>query len=212
MERSESRFGSEIGELSMKNFFYLAICLFLFANCSTTSTVKNDVNATNVNVTNVSVANVNSAASNQQAANVETKTESEEVKLHDPMKMSRENIEIGKNKKGGAAEPINATSAFTNAADNSTISSSMNAQGVPIETRAFRDNPLLLKVEKSLENPKNPQIKVFLKNGKVINLPANKISNPSNASANEILIAVGALPKPAPQKNEAKTEIEKSEQ
>ena len=196
----------------MKNFFYLAIGLFLFANCSTTSTVKNDVKATNVNVTNVNVANINSAPANQQAANVETKTESEEVKLHDSMKMSKDNFEIGKDKKGGDAEPIKATPSLTNAADDSVISASMNAQGVPVETRAFRDNPLLLKVEKSLENPKKPQIKVFLKNGKVVNLPADKISNPSTASANEILIAVGALPKPAPQKNEAKTEIEKSEQ
>jgi hypothetical protein len=211
--KNESRIEGEVGELLMKKIFYLAVVLVFAANCSSESAVKK----TSVNTSN----NVNSSVANQtvSAANVETKSTEPNVadannapKLEDTMRVSREYIDREGRKKGGDPEPIKATNAFTNAADNSVISSTMNAQGVPIETRVFKDNQQLAKIEKSLENPKNPQIKVFLKNGKVVNLSSDKISNPSTASANEILIAVGALPKPAPQKNEAKTEIEKSEQ
>ncbi len=70
----------------------------------------------------------------------------------------------------------------------------MNKQGQPIETRTFKSNPLLAKVERIYTTLDNPTVRVYLKDGKVINLPKGKIDNIFSASAQEILNAVGTAP------------------
>ncbi len=85
----------------------------------------------------------------------------------------------------------NARRVLTAAPDNSEISTEMNKQGQPIETRTFKDHPSLVKVVRTYVTLENPQVKVYLKNGKVLDLPKGKIDNIFNVPADEILTAVG---------------------
>jgi hypothetical protein len=81
------------------------------------------------------------------------------------------------------------------AADNSEIFIALNEKGA-VETRIFKSNPLLAKIEKSTVG-RNVQLKVYLKNGKVIPVAAEKIGNFTNDSAEQILQAAGVVaPKP----------------
>jgi len=81
------------------------------------------------------------------------------------------------------------------AADNSEILTVLNEKGV-VETRTFKRNPLLAKIEKTTVG-RNVQLKVYLKNGKAIAVPSEKIGNFAGDSAEQILQAAGFVsPKP----------------
>lgn len=200
----------------MKKFFYLAIVAIFLANCSSPPTVEKKTNSAARNTNSESSDNSSLAQTNQPNTNAEVRPPQTNVAQILSPAVSKQNADISEKKRAISGdknpEPIAAIPLTTAAPDNSEISGTMNSQGVPIETRTFKNNPLLSKVEKIYTDANNPNTKVYLKNGKVINLPPGKIGNASTASASEILVAVGAIPKAAPSKNEAKSEIEKKEQ
>ncbi len=101
----------------------------------------------------------------------------------------------GQGKRGSVA-PIdpNARRILTAAPDNSEISTEMNKEGQPIETRVFNNNALLAKVERIYVSLDNPTIKIYLKNGKIVDLRQGKLDNILTASADEILKAAGITP------------------
>ena len=78
---------------------------------------------------------------------------------------------------------------MTAAPDNSEVTSEMNDKGQPLETRTFKKHRVLAKIERI--DLDNRNIKVYLKNGKVVNLPEGKIEDFLTAPANDILKAVG---------------------
>jgi hypothetical protein len=65
------------------------------------------------------------------------------------------------------------------------------------ETRIFKSDPVLAKVEKIMDG-KTTKYKVYLKNGKVLDAPAEKMSNMDALAPASILDAVGMTPKPPP--------------
>jgi hypothetical protein len=71
------------------------------------------------------------------------------------------------------------------------------------ERRTFKNHPKLLKVEKVTEGTKK-SIKVFLTDGKVIDLPGEKIDFISTASSATILQAAGVAGTYAPRKPNSK--------
>lgn len=81
------------------------------------------------------------------------------------------------------------------AADNSEVISTLNEKGA-VETRIFKSHPVLAKIEKTTYG-RDIQLKVYLRNGKVVDLPLEKIKNFAGDSAAEILQAAGiSQPKP----------------
>jgi hypothetical protein len=78
------------------------------------------------------------------------------------------------------------------APDNSTFATYLTDAGY--EIRTFKNNSVILKVEKRIENNGDQSLKVFLRNGKVVQLPGNAISPLSNASAEAIASAAGLTP------------------
>jgi hypothetical protein len=84
------------------------------------------------------------------------------------------------------------------AADNSEVGIALNEKGA-VETRTFKSNPVLAKIEKTTEG-RDVRLKVYLKNGKVIPIPAEKIKNFTGDSAEQILQAAGIQP-PKPIQN-----------
>jgi hypothetical protein len=80
------------------------------------------------------------------------------------------------------------------APDNSVISSGSRGREF-YETRTFKSHALLDKVEKIMDG-KTIKYKVYLKNGKVVDAPADKLTNFAASSPESILEAIGMLPKP----------------
>lgn len=78
------------------------------------------------------------------------------------------------------------------APDNSTFTSYLGEAGY--EIRTFKDHPQLSKVEKRTESNGNQTIKIFLRNGQVIQRPGKDIPVLSNAPAEAILAAGGIAP------------------
>ena len=172
----------------MSKFFYLAAALIYTAGCSSSSNVAADAKTVEAN----SVINKSVAAVNQPNSNVEISINVNKIIIQN-MAVTKDNVRNWNAKNTGSKKntPIagNIGEMTTAAPDNSEISSRMNDKGEPVETRVFKNHPVLTKVERT--DLDNRNIKVYLKNGKVFNLPEGKADNFLTASADEILIAVG---------------------
>ena len=83
------------------------------------------------------------------------------------------------------------------APDNSTFTSYLTDAGY--EIRTFKDHPQLLKVEKKIGADGVQTMKIFLRNGKVVELPGDKINPLSTARASFILDIAGLQTPPARQ-------------
>ena len=178
----------------MSKFFYPAVVLILAAGCSSSSNVADSNVAGNVktvetnNIVNKSVA----AAVNEPNANAEIPVNANQTIIQN-VAISKDNVRNWGAKRKGAKEntPIagKIEEATTAAPDDSEITSRMNDKGEPLETRVFKKHKVLAKVERTDLN--NQNVKVYLKNGRVLNLPEGKVENFLTASADEILKAVG---------------------
>lgn len=195
----------------MKRFFYPAIIAIFIAGCGSDVTVSN-VATNTASKNSVSNLQVNTAVAlpsdqtnpipppttiNQSNVNAGNMPDANHI-LTEVSSVSRKNLDRLKSK-GGSGDtnpaPIPAVAATPNAApDNSELSSTMNAQGTPIETRVFKSNPTLAKIERTFADLENPVTKVYLKNGKVLTMPKGAVEKPETATADEILRAVGVKP------------------
>ncbi len=179
----------------MNKFFYFAIISVFIAGCSSSPVVETNVKSVNTNVktveTNVVANKSIVSAINQPIANVEPSPNANTTIQN--FAVSKDNVRNTRGKKGASADdaPIapNVTRAATAAPDNSEITNAMDAKGQPLETRTFKKHPVLVKIERT--NLNNRDIKIYLKNGKVVNLPAGRVENFLTASADGILKAVG---------------------
>jgi len=179
-------------------FFYPVIVVISIAGCSSTSPkVETNIKAVETNA--AAGKSEPNAAANQSIAAANNRSNVNREASNDPKiiihnsAVSKDNIRNVEGKKVGAsAAPIapNITRSVTAAPDNSEITNTMNAKGQPLETRTFKNHRVLVKVERTDLNSRD--IKVYLKNGKVVNLPEEMADNFLNAAAADILKAVGA--------------------
>ena len=109
---------------------------------------------------------------------------------------------IRKTGTGPAGPPVDAAALAMKLArpapDNSTFTSYLSDAGY--EIRTFRDHPQLKKVEKRTADGGTVTIKVYLRNGKVIELPGTAIPILSTAPALHIMDAAGLSAPSAPAK------------
>ncbi len=80
------------------------------------------------------------------------------------------------------------------APDDSIVSSGSRGRDF-VETRTFRNHPILSKVEKIMDG-KTTKYKVYLKSGKTVDAPADKMINYTAMAPTSILDAIGMVPKP----------------
>jgi hypothetical protein len=164
----------------MKNFYILLFLLSLgiFSACSSAdpgvNSAGNNANTpvNRIDTQNINAPNANVNALNPIGANVNLKASNIQI------------IKPGKMSPMGRAAP-----------DNSEIFAELGE--VPIETRVFKNHPQLIKVVKS-GIPPNQTIKVYLKGGKTVDLPGDKITNLGTEPAANILQAVGIQPAAPP--------------
>lgn len=175
----------------MKKFFYLAIFSVLLSGCSSAPPGENAVRY-NTDISELNNPNQNSLA--QNTANQEL-SGTVLTGVNGSQQMSG-----GKKSADNNAPPIapNVKPNTQPAPDNSEMQATMNNQGQPIEMRVFKNHPALSKVEKVYVELDKPIVKVYLKNGKTVEVAAGRISNPMTASAAEIIAALpGGNPVPA---------------
>ena len=106
--------------------------------------------------------------------------------------------------RGGEGEPVDnakveamARKNARPAPDNSTFVSYLTDAGY--EIRTFKSHPQLLRVEKRVATD-SQTIKVFLRNGRVVELPGNALSALATVGADAILSAAGVQPNPGSQR------------
>jgi hypothetical protein len=178
----------------MKQFFCLVILAVFLNGCSTAPSGENAIR------TNADISELNNPDPNSlPQTNANNSLSGSLTTFGANNQMSGEKKLANKN-----AAPLdpNAKPITQPAPDNSEFQSMMNNQGQPVESRVFKNHPALLKVERIYTDLENPVVKIYLKNGKTMNLPADKIGNPMEASAAEIMNTLGAdnsLPGPTKQ-------------
>lgn len=99
-------------------------------------------------------------------------------------------------KVGEAGPPVNAAEVARKnarpAPDNSTFSTYLTDAGY--EIREFKNHPQLLRVEKKIESNGHQTLKIYLRDGKVVELPGQRITVLSSATAQYILEQAGIKP------------------
>lgn len=80
---------------------------------------------------------------------------------------------------------------FRKAAEDSEIATAMNAQGDVVETRIFKSHPRLERVEAVWKGAKEAEFKIFLKDGKIIDVKTGRIVNLQTASVRDLLAIAG---------------------
>lgn len=94
------------------------------------------------------------------------------------------------------------------APDNSQINTVMRSDGSVAETRTFKDHPDLVKVERITIGQK-VSVKVYLKNGRVIDVAKEKLPEFHVIAPANILLAAGIKPQVPQQSNGAQKKSEK---
>ena len=167
-------------------FTALIANLFLLNNCSSAPNSEN-------NIVDKKVLNTNSQNANTQTiengsvvdAPVVVGENSNLVQSNSPMNTNRRKIE-----KSNTNEQPKTT--MIPAPHNSSVATTMNDKGEFIQIRIFNSDAQIQKIEM---NANTKKVKVFLKSGKVLDVPTGKTFDFINASPQEILIAVGLLQK-----------------
>jgi hypothetical protein len=76
------------------------------------------------------------------------------------------------------------------APDDSTFNATMDAKGMPMEIRTFNKDPYIIKVERIFTTP-TKTMKIYLKSGRVVQVPEEKLPNFAAATPGDILVAAG---------------------
>ena len=173
----------------MKEIPVLILCAVLVVGtgaCSSTSpgsdAVRSDVNRAN---------NPANAATDPGSTNAisESTSPNEPKTLDSVLAAKKAKVEAMQSSDGTVPDPGLPSAVPTRPApDNSEFSAVLTDVGR--ETRTFKDHPQLLKVEKLIE-VKKQTIKIYLRNGKVIQLPGEKVPILATAPAADILRAAG---------------------
>lgn len=178
--------------------FLLTVFSFILAGCqsggsetNSTAAAPNANSAVNVSQTNSYVAA--NGETMQPAFNAEAK----EVANSNTAQSNANTTTIN-----SSTEKIESISSGVPAADNSTYTAEMNGSNQPVETRAFKSHPILLKVEKITLGPRDYVFKVYLKDGKVIETKSEELKQFRYIAPENILEAIDKLPKATPDPND----------
>jgi len=182
----------------MKYFVFTIAMTIVLGGCSASNVEKNAT----ANAANPNAANANGiAATNSNPAGMQPINGAQNINPN-AFNASGDNLKVIKYQPKKDELPYGSRSA----PDESVITS--GSRGTEFfETRTFKNHPVVAKVEKIMDG-KTTKYKIFLKNGKTVEAPAEKMTNMAAMSPENILDAVGMLPKAptAPPVNSEKKE------
>jgi len=169
---------------------YLVIftCLaILFSGCSSSNETNKSVNGANIQ--NSSTGNSNNAAmTNVTPTELKPYNGFQNVNPN-AFNATNDNLKVVKTEPKQSATPFGQRTA----PDDSVVTSGSRGKEF-FEMRTFNNHPTLAKVEKIMDGA-TTKFKVYLKNGKVLEAPADKMSNFTAMAPENILAAAGVQPK-----------------
>ena len=172
----------------MKYCFLIIAVLFVSSACS--SNPNQSPNSSNAAPINSSAANANSmAATNSNPPAVQPYNGAQNLNPN-AFNATNDNLKVMPVQKKEGELPYGSR----NAPDDSVISTASRGKDF-VETRTFKNHAVLSKVEKIMDGS-TTKFKVYLKNGKVLDAPAEKMTNYASMAPESILIAAGIEPKP----------------
>lgn len=164
--------------------------------CSPAETTPSNSNTTAANTANISNAQ---PGNSQPSANLVNGGPDKLVPgMNAPADGQPANVEPGDNP---AATTKPAPPTARTAPEDSEFTAVLKDVG--LETRTFKNHPQIDKVER-ITSPGKKVIKVYLKGGKVVELPGDAIKNLKTAHSSTILSAAGMAPAQPPQKSGTK--------
>lgn len=176
----------------MKNFVFIVTTAIFLSGCSSTPPVNSPGNA---NTNQVNANTVTTINTNQQEMTpyngVQNLNPNAFNATNNNLKVVPYQPKKGELPYGSRAAP-----------DDSVISSGSRGKEF-LETRTFRSHDVLDKVEKIMDG-KTVKYKVYLKNGKVVDAPAEQMNNFAAMAPVNILEVIGIKPKPQPATEEKK--------
>jgi PBP1b-binding outer membrane lipoprotein LpoB len=174
----------------MKYFILITAILIIFSGCSSTTETNATTNGANPSAPNSNQANSNSSAATnsnppgmQPYNGVQNLNPNAFNATNDNLKVIRVEPKKDEMPYGSRLAP-----------DDSIITSGSRGKDF-LETRTFKSDPTIAKVEKIMDG-KTTKYKVYLKNGKVVDAPADKMTEFAAMAPANILDAIGMLPKP----------------
>ncbi len=190
MAKRQRKFIIETGENLMKYFVFIIAVLIVFNGCSPGEQTNATNKGLNATAPNSNPPNANSAAAtNSNQSGMQPYNGMQNVNPN-AFNASNDNLKVIQVKPSKDQLPIGSRTA----PDDSVITSGSRGM-LFFEARTFNSHPLLAKVEKIMDG-KTTKYKVYLKNGKVLDAPADKMSNYTALAPENILEIVGMMPKP----------------
>lgn len=187
----------------MKYFVFIISILVVFSGCASNGGETNAVtNGANPAAPNTNPANANAAAAtNSNPPGMQPYNGNINPNAFNA---TNDNLKVIKYEPKKDELPYGSRAA----PDDSVISSGSRGTDF-IETRTFKNHAVLAKVEKIMDG-KTEKYKVYLKNGKVVDAPADKMKNMQSLAPANILEAIGMSP--TPQTNPSTKPEEKKDQ
>ncbi len=175
--------------------------IFILSGCSSTSDEPSQSKTTNSTTANTAAVNTGDGIASAQPADANSTASAGPI---GPAANRMESRLMEMRKAGQASSDIDpAASALRNARpapDNSTFASYLTDAGY--EIRTFNNHPQLLKAEKKTASDGKQSLKIFLRDGKIVQASANKVPTLSTAPAALLLEAAGIRQPAAPLKGD----------
>lgn len=172
----------------MRRLFALLLVAVLFAGCS--SEAKTSNGASNNKKPVSPGQNSNSIIASNPDSPMNSDAEPSNTKLTPTRAEIREKLRQKNLINSPSSGPLPPPQ-FRPAPENSKIATTMNGEGAVIETRVFKNNPQLVKVEMTWAGPKDKTFKIFLKNGKVVEAKSDNIDNLESTPTSVLLKLAG---------------------
>jgi hypothetical protein len=164
--------------------FALVVALaFIGSGCGSSST------NTNANAINVAVTNSNPDNTANVVPYVPTNGTVIDANAANPANANQSEVKV-------VTPPTNAKPMTFPAPDNSEYSSTMNSSGQAIETRVFRNNPVINKVERIWKGVDEKTVNIYLKSGKVVKVTGDKWPDIKSQPVESFYEAAGVKPPP----------------
>lgn len=166
----------------MSRFFYaviISIAVLIGFGCSTTPEPDNRKTEIPPTEANTTVASVNEPGPNN-VVNTDSFYERDKRKTR---------VDANPNAK---PEPL----VYRAAPENSESATTMTSDGSILEVRVFKSHPQIAKVEALWVDPKEKTLKVYLKNGRTVEVTTDRIPNLRDTSSNDILAIAGIRSSP----------------
>ena len=172
----------------MKYYFLIIAILVLSSGCSSNPSANHANGGTNPpansnpsNVNAVAATNTNSPAEMQPYGGIQNVNPN-------AFNATNDNLKVIPYKPREGEMPYGSR----NAPDDSIVSSGSRGKDF-VETRTFKSHAIISKVEKIMDG-KTTKYKVYLKSGKIVEAPADKMSNFTAMAPNSILEVIGMKP------------------